>query len=306
MRSRMLDKPEVIATVNAECVPVKIDATDTGLPPGIPALKIWYEHYDSNPYARMIYGHFVVMNPAGTKVYGISSNQFEEQYIGKLYDGAHEYLKDYLARYRKYTALEVRAGTDEKAREELAALDAEIDLHINRRFACSRDLRLTTARFLLNYGANLWARVLVFLKPPAEGETDSLQPGLRNGILHQLGDFLVNDSPWDPYSADDVRMIYKILPAKETMALRAEILKRKKRADWTLADIPIPPSLRRKAAHGLGVILEKDWKLDDPETLAKAQSWYLAHKDDPKWQVKWADPPNGWASVRPKEVGSED
>ena len=286
----LLNRPEIIAKINDRTVPVMVNATDTGFPQGIPALAKWAAAYRTNPFIHMTFSHFVLMDAAGEKVYGVSSCQFAELVGPGVYHGSADDLKAYVDRYWTMKSLRERVESGEhSAAEELARREKELAQHIDWRTQCTQDQRLITARYLLDWGASKWTNIMGVLLSSKPGTPKGYGPGVREAVVHALGEILVDDSPFRPLAKTHLDLIYSQLLPGEREQIHAGIIASGtvKRVEGIATKmLPVPNSLRFKAAWSLRQLTGQKWKYDRT-LIASARDWWTQHQSDPAWAIGW-------------------
>ena len=281
----MLHRPEVTKIMRDEVVPVTINCTYDGIP-NIPAIAHWQESFKRNVWTQMIFAHFVLLDPSGERIYGASTCQYHE--IAELSSPFHladVHLRQLIGRYHTAKRLEKQAATDPVAKATLEALYAAIDKEVKERRTClDDDRRLITARFLLGFGAEAWKIVESRLLPPAPGGNDKLMPGMRIAALHNLANFVWDETPFAPASAEHLRITWSSVSAAERdRALAAAVARAGAdgRKDLEPRDFTMPESLKRLAAAAVTKIAKLSWSADDPDVVAKVKTWWNVHRNDP-------------------------
>ena len=286
----MLNKAEVIETINREVVPVQWNSTTQGFP-DLPAMKRWAEQFRKNPWARMIFAHHVLMDPDGSRLYGSLSCQCLELIKFKMpYLNAHRDLKQHIRNFKDYRAVEAMVAKDPERSGVLEAVLHGIEEEIDLARVCDTDIRFQTSRFLQGYGATNWMDVLKSIKKPAPGVPDPLEPAARPAFIRALGDFVLDDTPFDIKAEIHLRLMYANISVEERgklmTAVKAKVATQGRTENQiTPADIPVPPSLRRKAATALSFIFDLGWADDDKELIAKARAWWADHRDEKEFKI---------------------
>ncbi len=250
MQFRMAEEPGFAARVNREVVPVIHNATDLGFPEGLPALALSQEVFERSPWYHMTYGFFVLMNSDGTEAYGISGCQCVEHLHGQVFVNLFSDFDRAMDRARRLKQLEVDSGGESVRNVAMESIRAEVREEMLDAAQCGLDVRLMTARYLLDFGAAPWERVLEVLRPPAHGAVDPLEPGVRSLAVRALREFIADDRPFDPRAEHHVEAIYAQLDPSERSKLIADTRARLG-SSMRVSDLPIPPSLRLRAARAL-------------------------------------------------------
>jgi len=280
----MFNVPGMVEKINRDTIPVMINATDQGFPEGIPVLKFWEDSWKTNPWGRMTYGHFMIFEGTGQQIYAASGCQCREVMIHHdPYRHSIKHFDDGIRHFKRAQVLASRAAKgNESARKSLEELNARRDFAVKDLYRCMHDTRLHTARFLLDWGAAPWRKVLKVLTPRKPGDQDPLGANMRNAALQMLGDFVINDAPFAENLKGHVDTMYRI-GAQEDAILAFKIAKG---TNPDFSKIPVPPTLRKRAAWSLGVITGQGWDKDQDDLVTLAQAFWRQHKDDPQYAVE--------------------
>ena len=71
MDDKLNKKPEITELIKSQTIPVRVDLLDDGLPTGVPALKPWEEMLAANPWPRVGFGHWFMIDPHGDQMLAI-------------------------------------------------------------------------------------------------------------------------------------------------------------------------------------------------------------------------------------------
>ena len=276
----MLEAPRVVDLIHKSCVLTHVIATDLGIP-DLPALEPFQKDFATNPWAHMNYAHFLIITPDGRELLVGSGTSFKEApYHMSVYepDRAIALLTSAKLRHERFRERE----NPEKA-ESLAALRREIRSEIEEAYPPLQDVRLFAARVLLGRGPDL-TELRSLLKPPAKGEKDQLEAGIRPMVFESLGQFLTDDRPFLASAASDVQAVYGCIDPGEAHSIVEGIMKRKGKRRVEISDLPIPPSLRRRAA---GIMLEmSEVKVKDGDVIAQAIELWRERRQEGGAKIK--------------------
>ncbi len=293
MRQKLLEAPGVPERINQETVPVMINTTNDGFPKDVKCLKWFRDQHKENPWIHMIYGFSIFINHDGSRYFGSSGCQCKNHTRrGTPYINAVQVFSNSLDRWKRVRRLErlEKRSKEEEAQLQKTYKDGEKQVAEGQ--VCGNDMRLMTARFLSGWGAESWKNVLaqLILPKPGQNENDPLGRRMRVAATRRLGEFILDDSPFDGRHTEHLAAIYTDVAATEYDEVRRKIMKQKKLRYVRPEDIPLPPSLIRLAAVSLGKIVEKNWKASDPLLVKKARKWWAAHEKDPQFQLSALKP----------------
>ena len=283
MRVRMLEAPGVAEKINRDSIPVMVNASDDGFPRGIPALKFWEDDYKFDPWARMTYGHFMLIDGKGEQTWGASGCQCHEVMVYKdPYRFGEKHFDQGIKLFQRASRLRDRAKNSESARLSLAKIKNDTAAALRGRYVCMSDTRLHTGRLLVNWGGAPWKKVLSLIVPRKPGDIDPLGPNMRNAALHRVGEFLCNDEPFKEDATRHLAVIYALSSQEDAM----KMLAKSKAGKVKISEVPLPVSLRKKAAFAIGQITGQNWSADASDLLETASAWWLKHQGDPEYAVK--------------------
>ena len=142
------------------------------------------------------------------------------------------------------------------------------------------DLRLYTSIMLLDFGPTKWRNIMEILLPPdGEDSAPVVAPGIREAVIRSLGDVLAEDRPLNPALAEIWLGLHKVTTrGEEDLASK-----------WAPGGIPMPTEVQRRAALAINELVGSGWREDDPDLIARAQAWWMEHRDDPAYWVPFGD-----------------
>ncbi len=283
----MAEDPELVEWINQATVPVRIDVTEY-FPSYLPALSEWGESFGRIPWLHYGYGWFTMIDSQGQHNFGVSGCQCVSHMVDKHpYNDVSEQAHRFYDRFQSAKAM----ANDSAG---LAALRASVDREMVESAHCNVDGRLSTARYLVNHGAVPWPGVIELLKFPEPGEEDNLVPGIRELSIQSLGEFISDDSPFEPWAAEHVEAFYRHVNKTERERLYAEARARADRMgiEFSPASLPVPPSLRIRAARALGIVTGQNWSEKGDALVDRARVFWKEHADDslyaPRETHRWS------------------
>ncbi len=288
MRSRLLEVPGFPEQINQETIPALVNTTDVGYPQDVPCLSWWKNQYKDNPWTSMIFSNFVMINGAGSRVYGISGCQcVEAMKHNHPFKFAKRSFERGIELYKKSRSLEKLKNLNESQKKGLNDIYAEMQHRELAGRICGNDGRLLTGRFLTGHGARDWDSVRRQLMPPKPGqnEKDPLGRRLRVAAVRALGEFLVDTRPFSQSAAEHLEALYIQAGPNQFHDFRRKFLEETGKKEVSPEDVPVPISLVKRAAHSLGLIGGQNWKNDDPKLLVKARAWWLQHQDEDRFRI---------------------
>ncbi|MEE9390942.1 MAG: hypothetical protein V3W41_00380 [Planctomycetota bacterium] len=279
MRINMLERPGVPETINQRTVPVLINATDSGFPQGLPALKAWEADYYRDPWTKQIYAFFLLMDPDGQQVFGSSGCMcIEVAESSEVFSHAARKLDVMLERHAKFHKL--KAAANPVSRLALRALKKKIHEDLHCQHLCIHDLRLMTARFLNGKGSSDWNTVVeLTLVAPRKGASDYIGARMRTAAVYALGEFIVDDRPFDARAVDHLRVIHQLANRNAVHLGRLKVPKKSvSLGKVQTPQLTLPLSLLVKAACTLSRVRKLGFGPKDPEILSKVQAWWRIKK----------------------------
>lgn len=289
MRVRMLDRPEVIAYINENTVPVMWTTTARGLP-DLPAFSWWARCYKENPWPHIAFAVFCLLDADGSRIYGSSGCGFVEK--GGVLSQGFDNLQLQMARYRIAVDLKTRhaekpgAATQSAIDEHLAAVERAL----RDELPCFDDVRLQTCRSLLGRRTAKWPEVLAALAPRPAGETEVVEPGMRVAVIRTLGDLLLDDRPFAPQARGHLEQLYRSLAPGDRVEWRRRTLRAAGKArltDLEPGDAGVPPTILPVAARSLVTLAELPLDPDAPDLVEAVSDWWKAHRDDTRYAPPW-------------------
>lgn len=288
MRGRMLNRPEVIAYINENTVPLQWTQTiQRGFPP-LPALQRWDDAFRRIPWTHISYAAVVLVEPDGRRAYGTTGCGLIEK--GGAFSTGFENLQEQMRRFQHARALENRIDSDPTAATRLARLEHDIDRAIEVLMPCFSDPRLMTWRMLLGRQTNPWEFTLETLRPRRESEPEIVKPGMRAAVIRTLGAFLVDDSQFAPHARPHIDELVERMTPTETRGYTKRMLERSGASSFhevPIEQLTVPHAMRLRAARALEIIADLDWQGDDSQLVDRARAWWTASSDEPAYRNIW-------------------
>lgn len=267
----MLRLPEAAPILERSFVLAQVIIDDEGAPEDPPAARLLGQAFERIAWARATFGIWLAIDPEGEHLIGGSGCQLKTAIDGPAF--RQRALLDSLAeaerQLHRVEAIrrDVAAGKA-GGKETLETYWRERNAWVEREFACIKDPRLFTARRLATSG---WHTYLDRLRPRENSGLVLYKAEVREPMIRSIGTFLVDDRPFAPGAAWHLTLLARALPPEEVARMSAEA----GTADGVdVTKVPVPPSLRRKAAVALSEIYGLGWDPGDPHLVAKARKWW--------------------------------
>lgn len=213
MRVRVLNDPEIVRMLNKRACSIDYNLVKDGFPFHLPAFRSMGDAALFTPWYRLNFALQMLLSADGTRM-------FTAQYYEALrMIGAHgsdetfepERLESALDRHDQWLAAKRGDFGDLSETESVLAAREE------RERTLFSEGRFWTAAFLGDR-LNRWDFVSGLVEERAA-------PGVRNSVIHALGDMLANEEPLPPAAAKGLRAIYPedfIDPVMQSVSIPAD------------------------------------------------------------------------------------